>query len=141
MSSREIAELTKKKHKNVLNDIKRQEPAYLEVFGNGLRFQLVKYVDAKGEERPEYQLTKSQSLFVVSGYNPVLRARIQKRWEELEILQYQGVGSADGICREIALIRKEQLRLGAKLTNNRRRLKELKSKLHFMSTDIGCYLY
>lgn len=84
ISSVELAELCGKKHKNVLADIRRMEPSYIEVFGNGLRFELIEYTDKKGEKRPCYSLTKSQSLFVVSSYSAVIRARIQRRWEELE---------------------------------------------------------
>ncbi|WP_052706129.1 Rha family transcriptional regulator [Vibrio galatheae] len=84
MSSREIAELTGKHHHHVIRDIRKQECAYIEVYGNQTKFGLVKYVDGKGELRDEYQLTKSQALFVVSGYNPVLRAKVQKRMEDLE---------------------------------------------------------
>lgn len=84
ISSVELAELCGKRHKNVLADIRRMEPAYIEVFGNGLRFELIEYTDKKGEQRPCYLLTKSQCLFVVSSYSAVIRARIQRRWEELE---------------------------------------------------------
>lgn len=84
ISSVELAELCDKKHKNVLADIRRMEPAYIEVFSNGLRFELIEYTDKKGEQRPCYSLTKSQCLFIVSSYSAVIRARIQRRWEELE---------------------------------------------------------
>ena len=91
ISSREIAELTGKRHDNVIRDIRRQESAYFEAFGsqsadnqNELKFEVVKYTDTKGELRNEFQLTKSQCLFIVSGYRTVLRAKIQKRWEDLE---------------------------------------------------------
>jgi len=84
MSSREVAELTGKRHADVMRDLRTCEQSYLEVFGNERRFALVNYTDAKGEQRPEYMLNKSQTLFLVSGYDAVLRAKIQKRWEELE---------------------------------------------------------
>ena len=43
----EIAELTGKQHKNVMQAIRNMEPAWEKV--NGLKFQLVEYKDAKGE--------------------------------------------------------------------------------------------
>ena len=84
MSSRTIAELTGKSHYNVLRDIRDMEDAYVEVFGDELKFELVTYRAGNGEMRPEYKLTKSQTLFIVSGYDSVVRAKIQQRWEHLE---------------------------------------------------------
>ena len=50
MTSLEIAELTGKQHKHVMEAIRKMEPAWVKV--NGLKFQLVEYKDAKGELRP-----------------------------------------------------------------------------------------
>ena len=50
MTSLEIAELTGKQHKHVMEAIRKMEPAWEKV--NGLKFQLVEYRDAKGELRP-----------------------------------------------------------------------------------------
>ncbi|WP_375624240.1 Rha family transcriptional regulator [Bartonella sp. TT119HLJHH] len=80
MSSREIADLCKKQHKNVMRDIKQ-------IF-NELKFEPVDfigtYVDAKGESRPCYNLPKRECLILVSGYSTALRAKIIDRWQELE---------------------------------------------------------
>ena len=62
MTSLEIAELTGKQHKNVIQAIRNMEPAWEKV--NGLKFQLVEYRDAKGELRPCYQLTKTECLYI-----------------------------------------------------------------------------
>ena len=45
MTSLEIAELTGKQHKNVMQAIRNMEPAWVKV--NGLKFQLVEYRDHK----------------------------------------------------------------------------------------------
>lgn len=87
MSSREIAEMYGKPHKNVLAKIRKLESVYTQVFGDGLKFQPVEYKDAKGELRPEILLNKSQALFVASRFDAVLHAKVQKRWEELEVQQ------------------------------------------------------
>ena len=48
MTSLEIAELTGKQHKNVMQAIRNMEPAWEKV--NGLKFQLsLNYLDQKGE--------------------------------------------------------------------------------------------
>ena len=63
MTSLEIAELTGKQHKNVMQAIRNMEPAGEK--DNGLKFQLVEYRDAKGELRPCYQLTKTISFYKI----------------------------------------------------------------------------
>jgi Rha family phage regulatory protein len=80
MSSREIAELTGKEHYNVMRDIKSLQ----DQVGDRLKFEVVEYMDAKGESRPMYLLDKKQTLLLVSGYNALLRLKIIDRWEELE---------------------------------------------------------
>lgn len=80
MSSLQIAELTGKRHANVIRDIAN----LLEQGVNELNFELVEYIDAKGEKRPCYQLTKTGCLILASGYNAVLREKIINRWIELE---------------------------------------------------------
>ncbi|MCY9802711.1 phage regulatory protein/antirepressor Ant [Vibrio scophthalmi] len=84
MSSREIAELTGKQHSHVMRDIRNQESAYCEVYGVESKFGLYSYVARNSKTISEYKLTKSQALFVVSGYDSVRRARVQKRMEDLE---------------------------------------------------------
>ena len=82
MTSLEIAELTGKQHKNVMQAIRNMEPAWEKV--NGLKFQLVEYRDAKGELRPCYQLTKTECLYIATKFNDEARAKLVLRWEELE---------------------------------------------------------
>ncbi|WP_100551065.1 phage regulatory protein/antirepressor Ant [Caedibacter taeniospiralis] len=80
MSSREIAEITGKEHKNILRDIENML--------NELKIELVEflseYVDAKGERRKSFNLPKRETLILVSGYNIAMRAKIIDRWQELE---------------------------------------------------------
>lgn len=81
MSSREITELTGKQHKHVLEDIRRliKQKAI-----NQPDFRLVEYTDVKGEKRPEYLLDFDATMTLVTGYNAVLRAKVIRRWRELE---------------------------------------------------------
>lgn len=48
MTSLQVAEITGKEHKNVLRDIRNMEASWVKV--NGRRFELVDYIDAKGEQ-------------------------------------------------------------------------------------------
>ena len=82
MTSLEIAQVTGKQHKNVMQAIRNMEPAWEKV--NGLKFQLVNYRDQKGELRPCYQLTKTECLYIATKFNDEARAKLVLRWEELE---------------------------------------------------------
>lgn len=82
ITSIEIAQVTGRMHKNVMQAIRNMEPAWYKI--NGLKFQLVKYQDAKGQSRPMYQLTKTECLFVATKFNDEARAKLVLRWEQLE---------------------------------------------------------
>lgn len=82
MTSREIAELTGKRHSDVLEAIRQMEPAWVKV--NGRSFPLVEYTDSKGEKRPMYQLSKTECLYVATKFNDEARAKLILRWEMLE---------------------------------------------------------
>ena len=92
MTSLEIAELTGKQHKNVMQAIRNMEPAWEKV--NGLKFQLVEYRDQKGELRPCYQLTKTECLYIATKFNDEARAKLVLRWEELERADVRGIRNA-----------------------------------------------
>ena len=81
MSSREVAELTGKRHDHVLRDIKNliEQGAI-----SAPNFGAAEYTDAQGKPRPEYLLDFDATMTLVTGYNAVLRAKVIKRWRELE---------------------------------------------------------
>lgn len=83
MSSREIAELTGKRHDNVMADIRRM---LAELHGEGgvLNFQDTHRNPQNGQEYPVFLLPKRETLILVSGYSVQMRARIIDRWQELE---------------------------------------------------------
>jgi anti-repressor protein len=80
MSSVEIAERTGKSHKNIMRDIKKQFDG-LKI--GGLNYEST-YITSQNKELPCYLLDKEQSIILASGYNVELRAKIIKRWMELE---------------------------------------------------------
>ncbi|MBO2688481.1 Rha family transcriptional regulator [Shewanella algae] len=85
MSSREIAELTGKKHAHICRDIR----SMLEQLGiNESKFGSV-YLDTKGEKRTEYRLPRRECEILVTGYDVVRRAAVIDRWLELETKQRQ----------------------------------------------------
>ncbi len=83
MTSREIAELTGKEHRNVLADIRKM---LLELHGEGgmLNFQNTHRNEQNGQSYPIFNLPKRETLILVSGYSIPMRARIVDRWEALE---------------------------------------------------------
>jgi phage antirepressor YoqD-like protein len=80
MSSREIAELTGKRHPDVKRDI--------EVMMNQLREDVSKfahnYQDAMNRSQTEYVLDREHTECLVTGYSAVLRMKVIKRLHELE---------------------------------------------------------
>ncbi len=82
LSSREIAEYAGKPHSDVMKAIRKMEKSWVEV--NGGNFSLVEYTDGKGQKRPEYLLTKKESLYIATKFNDVARAKLINRWEQLE---------------------------------------------------------
>jgi Rha family phage regulatory protein len=80
MTSKEIAELTGKRHDHVLRDIKSLQ----EQVGGETIFGVSSYLSEQGKELPMYSLDKKQTLLLISGYNALLRLKIINRWEELE---------------------------------------------------------
>lgn len=111
MSSREIAELCEKEHRNVLRDIRAYVGAILKMergidvkaldWGGKEGIELFEHTPVGGviccyevnsqnnQCYPIYYLDKSATLTVVSGYNVLIRKRIIDRWLELENQQKQ----------------------------------------------------
>ena len=78
MSSREIAELTGKEHKNVLADIRKM---LAEIQSTE---KSADYKDSMGRIQPCLLLDKDETMCLVAGYSAILRMAIIKRWQELE---------------------------------------------------------
>ena len=80
MTSREIAELTGKRHDNVMADIRKM----LSELGLSSSDYSGEYKDSTGRMQPCFNLPKSETMILVSGYSIPMRARIIYRWEALE---------------------------------------------------------
>ena len=64
MTSLDIAELCGKPHNDILKAIRKMELAWVKV--NGGKFSLVEYKDSKGELRPCYSLSKTETLYIAT---------------------------------------------------------------------------
>ena len=107
ITSLEVAELTGKNHKDVLRDIRNILSQLDE--NNQRNFAPVKYTDAKGEERPMFNLTKEGCLCLVSGYDANLRMKIINRWKELELQAHTpSCMIEDKVARVEAWLREEK---------------------------------
>lgn len=85
MSSLEIAELTGKRHDNIVRDIR----SLLKQGVSHLNFEESSYKQPQPrggyKELPCFELTKKGCLILASGYDAVLREKIIDRWEQLEL--------------------------------------------------------
>jgi phage antirepressor YoqD-like protein len=90
MSSREISELTGKRHDNVMRDIREM---LIELHGEGgvLSFEDTHTNPQNGQDYVVFMLPKRETLILVSGYSVVMRAGIIDRWQHLEAQTQQPV--------------------------------------------------
>ena len=80
MSTRVIAELCEKEHRNVKRD---SEVMFQGLQLDALNFEHI-YLDSMNRQQTEYLLDEELTMTLVTGYNIVLRNRVIKRWKELE---------------------------------------------------------
>ena len=80
MSSREIAELTGKRHDHVMTDIQKM---LADLSLHAPEFSGT-YQTERGNTYQCFNLPKRETLILVSGYSVAMRAKIIDRWQELE---------------------------------------------------------
>ncbi len=86
MSSREIAQITGKRHADLLRDIRVMENAWVKVTER--KFAFSEYTDATGRKLPQYELNKKECLYIATKFNDEARAKLVLRWEKLETLDF-----------------------------------------------------
>jgi anti-repressor protein len=82
MTSREMADLTEKRHDSVKRTIDT-----LAEKGVINAPQIVEYLDSLGRPANEYQIGKRDSFVIVAQLSPEFTARLVDRWQELETRQ------------------------------------------------------
>ncbi len=80
MSSREIAELTGKRHFHVTTDI---EKMLVDLKEDATGFRAI-YLDSMNREQTEYLLDREHTDCLLTGYSAAMRMVVIKRWRELE---------------------------------------------------------
>ncbi|HGE8281633.1 phage antirepressor KilAC domain-containing protein [Serratia marcescens] len=107
MSSREVADLTGKQHKHVLDDCRKMF--------DSLKIQSADfsadYQDERGRTYQEFLLDQDLTMTLVMGYSIPLRHKVAKRWRELE-------SAAPALPQNLP----EALRLAADLAEEKQRL-------------------
>jgi phage regulator Rha-like protein len=81
MSSREIAELTGKRHDNVTADIR----SMLDQLGQTSAEFSANLPDAYNRPQQGFRLPKDLTITLISGYSVPMRHKIVTRWLELEV--------------------------------------------------------
>lgn len=76
-TSIEVANYFGKLHKNVIRNIESLDCS-LEF--NQLNFELVDYIDSKGEKRPMYEMTKNGFIFLVMGFTGKKAAQFKEAY-------------------------------------------------------------
>ena len=85
MTSRELAELTNKEHKNVIRDIRvEKEKLEMEGISTELIFELSEYQDSTGRTLPMFLLSKDGVMMLAMKYDTITRYKITQKLNELE---------------------------------------------------------
>ncbi|MDL2169588.1 Rha family transcriptional regulator [Asaia sp. HumB] len=110
MSSREIADLTGKRHDHVVRDIEKM----LSEIGEGLpNFGDTYRNEQNGQEYRCFNLPKNLTIVLVAGYRADIRLKIVDRWMALEAAASAPIASHDFYVPQT---KAEALRLAADLT-------------------------
>jgi Rha family phage regulatory protein len=107
VSSLEIAEITGKRHADVMRDIREQ----FEKLQIGQRSFASSYINEQNKEQPCFTLDQEQLLILASGYDIVLRSKIIKRWFDLEVKEQQKQ-ETQYLCVEEKSLRLSQIAWG-----------------------------
>ena len=81
ITSLEIAELTGKQHKHVMEAIRKMEPAWIKICGSIFRLtsRTIKQPNCGTREVPCYLLTKTECLYIATKFNDEVRAKLVLR--------------------------------------------------------------
>lgn len=109
MSSREIAELTNKEHRSVLRDIDKLNEHYTNLGMHKVVQGSYTLPSTGNQQHRCYELTKMQTIDLMTGYNIELRIKINRRWEELETKSQFQIPSSMSEALRLAANQAEQI--------------------------------
>jgi phage regulator Rha-like protein len=123
MTSLQIADITGKMHKDVLESIRKMEKAWVKVTGRN--FPLSEYTDATGRKLPMYELSKQECLYIATKFNDESRAKLVIRWEKLETEKQL----TKPLSQAEMFLQNAQL-----MVEHDRRLNDVENKLHVLES-------
>jgi len=97
MSSREIAELTAKRHGDVMRDIRSMIDSLEQNANLRSAYKSTSYIGSNGQSYPQYELDKDLTLTLMLGYDTAARFKVVQRWQELEMQARLGFDPNDDI--------------------------------------------
>lgn len=109
MSSREIAELTGKRHPDVKRDIVNMLHDLVEVVSDFAHI----YFDSMNREQTEYLLDRDHTDCLLTGYSAKARMLIIQRWRDLESQQAPQLPTSFAEALQLAADQAKQLELAA----------------------------
>jgi Rha family phage regulatory protein len=125
MSSLEVAELTGKRHADVMRDIRNLLDQGVHERNFALMFRINKLGNGAERKDPYYNLTKKGCLILASGYDAKLREKIIDRWEELEKEKLKGFVIPGSFSQALMLAAKQQ-----------EQIEEQQKQISVMNTEI-----
>ena len=84
MTSRDIALVTGKEHRNIIADIEKLNKTYEEMTLLKVQQGFYTHERTGNQQHKQFILNKEQTLDLITGYTPELRIKINRRWAELE---------------------------------------------------------
>lgn len=84
MSSREIADLCGKEHRNVCRDIDTLNESYEQMGLLKVEQGYYTLQNTGNQQHRQFLLNKEQTIDLITGYRADIRIRINRRWQELE---------------------------------------------------------
>jgi phage regulator Rha-like protein len=131
MTTREIAELTGKEHKNVKRDC---EVMFREIELDKLKFERI-YLDKQNRKQSEYALYENLTMTLITGYSIKLRSAVIARWKELET---QSQPKLPQILSDPNLLRNALLEYSERVINLEETIQIQAPKVEFYDKMIDC---
>lgn len=143
ISSFEIAQITGKKHRHVMRDIRNMEPIWEKLYKSkfGLILKTTDLGLGRQRKDPYYALNKLEFLYVITKYSDEARAKLVMRWAELEekmILHIPAPKTINGV--QCIAYNYWLLQNGYSLTSGQVRARIKKYPEQFIKTKDGWYM-
>ena len=134
MSSREIAELTGKRHDHVLRDCDALNDNYEKMGFPRIGEGYYTHPNTGSQQHRECRLTKLQTFDLMTGYNVELRIKVNRRWAELEAKEQSHHSQIPQSFSEALRLAAEQ---AEKIEEQQKQLQAQAPKVLFADTVIG----